>query len=71
MSWVVPGPSGRGPRRNWIFVEVHTDEGLTGVGEATTEYHEQAVVARIGEHFAPMRVGQDPTRVTHLWQQMR
>ena len=67
----IPGPGGRGPSRNWIFVEVHTDEGLVGLGEATTEYHEQAVVAMIEQHFAPMLVGQDPTRINSLWQQMR
>ena len=25
-------------RTNWIFVKVYTDEGITGVGEATLEY---------------------------------
>ena len=23
------------PWKNWVFVRVHTDEGLTGLGEAT------------------------------------
>ena len=34
----IPDPDGHTPRRNWIFVEIRTDEGLTGIGEATTEY---------------------------------
>ena len=59
------------PSRNWIFVEVETDEGITGVGEATTEYHEQAVVTMIDDHFSPLLIGQDPTRVTFAWQQMQ
>ncbi len=67
----VTGAGGHAPSRNWIFVEVRTDEGITGVGEATTEYHEQAVVAMIEHHLAPLLVGQDPTRVTHAWQQMQ
>ena len=25
-------------RTNWMFVKVYTDEGVTGVGEATLEY---------------------------------
>ena len=25
-------------RTNWVFVKVYTDEGITGVGEATLEY---------------------------------
>ena len=67
----IAGPGGHAPSRNWIFVKVQTDAGLTGLGEATTEYQEQAVVAMIDQHFAPLLVGQDPTRVTFLWQQMR
>ncbi|NOY42078.1 MAG: mandelate racemase/muconate lactonizing enzyme family protein, partial [Planctomycetes bacterium] len=67
----VPSPGGVAPSRNWIFVRVETDEGIVGVGEATTEYHEKAVAAMIDEHFAPLLIGQDPTQVTHLWQQMQ
>jgi len=39
----IPSPGGVAPARNWIFVRVETDEGIVGVGEATTEYHEKAV----------------------------
>ena len=67
----VPGPGGHAPSRNWIFVEVQTDEGITGVGEATTEYHEQAVAAMIEQHFAPLLIGQDPTCVHSAFQQMQ
>ena len=67
----IPSPGGVSPSRNWIFVKVETDEGITGTGEATTEYHEKAVAAMIEEHFAPLLIGQDPTQVTHLWQQMQ
>src|SRR6185437_6968143 len=67
----VPGPGGHAPSRNWIFVRVETDEGITGIGEATTEYHEQAVSAMIRDHFAPLLIGQDPTRVHYAWQQMQ
>ena len=67
----VSGAGGHAPRRNWIFVEVETDEGISGVGEATTEYQEHAVVAMIEDHLAPLLVGQDPTRVHYAWQQMQ
>ena len=30
-------------RTNWMFVKVYTDEGITGVGEATLEYKENAL----------------------------
>ena len=67
----IAGVGGHAPSRNWIFVEVQTDAGITGVGEATTEYHEHAVVAMIEQHLAPLLIGKDPTRVTHAWQQMQ
>lgn len=67
----IPGPGGHAPSRNWIFVKIETDEGITGTGEATTEYHERAVVSMIQEHFAPILVGKDPTRITQLWQEMQ
>jgi len=56
--------------RNWVFVKVLTDEdGLFGWGEATLEWHTRAVVGAI-EDLAELVVGEDPTRVEHLWQMM-
>src|SRR6185369_2409986 len=56
--------------RNWIFVKVLTDQdGLFGWGEATLEWHTRAVVGAI-EDLAELIVGEDPTRVEHLWQMM-
>lgn len=56
--------------RNWIFVKVLTDQpGLYGWGEATLEWHTRAVVGAI-EDIAELVVGEDPTRIEHLWQMM-
>jgi galactonate dehydratase len=56
--------------RNWVFVKVLTDQpGLWGWGEATLEWHTRAVVGAI-EDLATLVVGEDPTRVEHLWQMM-
>ena len=56
--------------RNWIFVKVLTDEpGLYGWGEATLEWHTRAVVGAI-EDLSELVVGEDPTRIEHLWQMM-
>jgi galactonate dehydratase len=56
--------------RNWIFVKVLTDQpGLWGWGEATLEWHTRAVIGAI-EDISELLVGQDPTRVEHLWQMM-
>jgi galactonate dehydratase len=56
--------------RNWIFVKVLTDQdGLFGWGEATLEWHTRAVVGAI-EDISQLLVGEDPTRIEHLWQMM-
>ncbi len=56
--------------RNWIFVKVITDQsGLHGWGEATLEWHTRAVVGAI-EDLAQLLIGEDPTRIEHLWQMM-
>ena len=36
-------------RTNWVFVKVYTDEGVTGVGEATLEYKEKALIGAVDE----------------------
>jgi len=56
--------------RNWIFVKVITDQpGLYGWGEGTLEWHTRSVVGAI-EDLSHLIVGEDPTRVEHLWQIM-
>lgn len=49
-------------RTNWVFVKVETDEGITGVGEATLEYKEKALFGAI-EHIREYLVGKDPTEI--------
>src|SRR6187401_28854 len=53
--------------RNFLFVVVDTDEGISGVGEAGITGRELAVIGTI-EHFKPLLIGQDPFRTEHLWQ---
>ena len=56
--------------RNWIFVKVVTDQpGLFGWGEATLEWHTRSVVGAV-EDISQLLIGEDPTRVEHLWQMM-
>jgi galactonate dehydratase len=55
--------------RNWVFVKVETDEGLTGWGEATVEWKTRAVVGCV-EDLATLLLGEDPRRVEHLFQVM-
>lgn len=46
---------------NLVWVEVHTDEGLTGLGE--TFRNPEATAAYIHETCAPYLLGQDPLRI--------
>ena len=53
--------------RNFLFVIVDTDEGLYGLGESGLTGRELAVMGAI-DHFRPLLIGQDPSRIEHLWQ---
>jgi galactonate dehydratase len=71
MGVVLPRQNVDAARRNWIFVRIETDEGITGLGEATTEHCEHAVVAMVEKHFGPYLIGKDPTRINRAWQEMQ
>ena len=46
-------------RTNWVFVKVYTDEGVDGVGEATLEYKEKALIGAV-DHIKEYLVGKNP-----------
>ena len=47
------------PWKNWLFAEVHTDEGITGIGEATVNAFARTVEAAIRE-LQSIIIGKDP-----------
>ena len=53
-------------RTNWVFVKVYTDAGIDGVGEATLEYKEKALVGAV-EHIKEYLVGKDPRDIELHW----
>jgi galactonate dehydratase len=55
--------------RNWLFVVVETDEGVSGIGEGSLPGHPLAVAAAV-EEYREYIVGEDPARIQHLWQRM-
>ncbi|HEY8602072.1 MAG TPA: galactonate dehydratase [Thermomicrobiales bacterium] len=55
--------------RNYVFVRVHTDEGLYGVGEAYSAGPDDAVAAVIHD-FEAWLIGRDPRDIEFLWQLM-
>ena len=46
---------------NLIWVKIHTDEGLTGLGE--TFRNPEAIISYIHETCAPYLIGRDPLRI--------
>ena len=52
-------------QRNSIFLEIETDEGITGVGEAYSIGPDRSVIAMIDE-MKPWFVNQDPSRIEWL-----
>ena len=55
-------------RRGGLLVEIETDEGVTGIGEAGLGGGATATV--IEKDLAPLLVGQDPLLIEGLWQRM-
>ncbi len=53
-------------RTNWVFVKVYTDEGIDGVGEATLEYKEKALLGAI-EHIEEALLGKNPLEIEKHW----
>jgi len=52
-----------------IIVLVRTDEGLTGIGEASLAGQGRGVLG-ILDHFAELLVGKDPSRIEHWWSEL-
>jgi galactonate dehydratase len=51
----------------WLFLKIHTDAGIVGLGEPITEG--RALTCRTAvEEIAPYLIGKDPRRVVHHWQ---
>ena len=56
-------------KRNYTFVVVDTDEGISGVGESGLTSRELAVAGAV-EHLKPFLVGKNPFQIEQLWQEM-
>ena len=56
------------PGRNFVTLKIVTDEGLYGIGDATLNGREKAVVAYLEEHVAPLLIGRDARRIEDTWQ---
>jgi len=55
------------PGRNFVTLKIETDEGLTGVGDATLNGRELAVASYLQDHVAPCLIGRDPQQLEDIW----
>ncbi len=53
-------------RGDWVFVLVHTDAGITGLGEASHSLNDALLVATL-EIFADRIIGEDPLAIRKIW----
>ena len=56
------------PGRNFVTLKITTDEGVTGVGDATLNGRELAVAAYLREHVVPLLIGRAADRIEDTWQ---
>ena len=55
------------PVGSFVYVKIITDTGLYGIGEASLSGRSMAVVESF-QHLTPLLIGQDATRIEHIWQ---
>ncbi len=53
--------------RNWLFVKVHTDEGIFGIGEGSGW---PRVIETAVQDIAPILIGEDPMNIERIWQKI-
>ena len=53
--------------RNYFYILLHTDEGVTGLGEATLESHDESLLGVLRD-LEELILGQDPRQVGRLLQ---
>ncbi|MFD5029010.1 D-mannonate dehydratase ManD [Streptomyces sp. NPDC058220] len=58
------------PGRNFVTLKITTDEGISGLGDATLNGRELAVASYLQDHVAPLLVGIDPHRIEDTWQSL-
>src|SRR5258708_39427459 len=56
------------PGRNLVTLKIMTNAGLHGLGDATLNGREKAVVAYLEDHVIPCLIGRDPHRIEDIWQ---
>ena len=55
------------PGRNFVTLKIVTEDGLTGLGDATLNGRELAVATYLSEHVVPLLIGRDARRIEDTW----
>ena len=58
------------PGRNFVTLKLQTDDGLTGLGDASLNGRELAVASYLNDHVLPMLIGRDAQRIEDTWQML-
>ncbi|MGZ3298811.1 MAG: bifunctional D-altronate/D-mannonate dehydratase, partial [Asticcacaulis sp.] len=56
------------PGRNFVTLRIETDQGIYGLGDATLNGREKAVVSYLEDHVIPCLIGRDAHRIEDVWQ---
>jgi len=56
------------PGRNFVTLKLTTEDGVSGLGDATLNGRELAVASYLSDHVLPLLLGRDARRVEDTWQ---
>ena len=56
------------PGRNFVTLKIVTEDGISGVGDATLNGRELAVASYLRDHLVPLLIGRDARRIEDTWQ---
>lgn len=56
------------PGRNFVTLKIETNQGLTGIGDATLNGRELAVASYLTDHVIPNLIGRDAHQIEDIWQ---
>ncbi len=56
------------PGRNFVTLKIETDQGLSGLGDATLNGRELSVASYLTDHVIPCLIGRDAHQIEDIWQ---
>src|SRR6202161_345108 len=56
------------PGRNFVTLKIETQDGITGLGDATLNGRELPVASYLTDHVIPCLIGRDAHQIEDIWQ---